>query len=296
MWTQRSSLPVLINDQWFPTASSKIVMTNFVTTRRVSYSIISPTPLGPLATSPLRTPRHPQNQILLRIRLLQKIRLCQPTFRWRHIGELPRRRYHLCKPPHAPPQPPPLKPKAPTHNSDRVLRARRLSLFQEIQLFVRPIGLSTGDGFGGVSGCQLRTPPTRHFRQTVSRVLVYEALPRGIQVSEVHTAQAEGGGIIRDGLGERERFVDVGVLPMGIYVKQLQLRKKEADVAEWVQVVKARPWRISPWFFCIPSIWRLVSTWRFYSLGMRLSWRVRGRGWRLGRMGMWSVRWGSISL
>ena len=108
-------------------------------------------------------------------------------------------------------------------------------------MFVRPIGLSTGDGFGGVSDCQLRTPPTRHFRQTVSRVLVYEALPRGIQVSEVQTAQAEGGGIIRDGLGERERFVDVGVLPMGIDVKQLQLRKKEADVAEWVQVVKARP-------------------------------------------------------
>ena len=81
----------------------------------------------------------------------------------------------------------------------------------------------------------------RHFRQTVSRILAYEALPKGIQVPEVHSAQAEeGGDVVRDGLGERGRFVDVGVFPMGIDVKQLQVRKKEGDVAEWVQVLKQR--------------------------------------------------------
>ena len=80
----------------------------------------------------------------------------------------------------------------------------------------------------------------RHFRQTVSRILAYEALPKGIQVPEVHSAPAEGGDVVRDGLGERGRFVDVGVFPMGIDVKQLQVRKKEADVAEWVQVLKQR--------------------------------------------------------
>ena len=41
-------------------------------------------------------------------------------------------------------------------------------------------------------------------------------------------------------MGERERSVDVGVFPMGIDVKQLRLRKKEADVGEWVQVLKQR--------------------------------------------------------
>ncbi|EDR09311.1 alpha,alpha-trehalose-phosphate synthase [Laccaria bicolor S238N-H82] len=81
----------------------------------------------------------------------------------------------------------------------------------------------------------------RHFRQTVSRILAYEALPKGIQVPEVHSAQADlGSDVVRDGLGERGRFVDVGVFPMGIDVKQLQVRKKEADVAEWVQVLKQR--------------------------------------------------------
>ena len=41
-------------------------------------------------------------------------------------------------------------------------------------------------------------------------------------------------------MGGRGRFVDVGVFPMGIDVKQLRLRKKEADVGEWVQVLKQR--------------------------------------------------------
>ncbi|KAJ7655286.1 alpha,alpha-trehalose-phosphate synthase [Mycena polygramma] len=68
----------------------------------------------------------------------------------------------------------------------------------------------------------------RHFRQTVSRIMAYEALPRGIQVSE-------GSGDAR-----RHRFVDVGVFPMGIDVKQLEEKKREPDVAEWVQVLKQR--------------------------------------------------------
>ncbi|KAJ7275525.1 alpha,alpha-trehalose-phosphate synthase [Mycena haematopus] len=70
----------------------------------------------------------------------------------------------------------------------------------------------------------------RHFRQTVSRIMAYEALPRGIQVSE-----GAGAGEVR-----RMRFVDVGVFPMGIDVKQLEEKKREPDVAEWVQVLKQR--------------------------------------------------------
>jgi trehalose 6-phosphate synthase complex regulatory subunit len=50
----------------------------------------------------------------------------------------------------------------------------------------------------------------RHFRQTVSRILAYEALPKGIQV--------EGG----TGSG---RFVDVGVFPMGIDVSALKEKR-----------------------------------------------------------------------
>ncbi|KAJ7748550.1 alpha,alpha-trehalose-phosphate synthase [Mycena maculata] len=68
----------------------------------------------------------------------------------------------------------------------------------------------------------------RHFRQTVSRIMSYEALPRGIQVSE------------GEGEGRRSRHVDVGVFPMGIDVQQLEEKKREPDVAEWVQVLKQR--------------------------------------------------------
>ncbi|KAJ7480172.1 alpha,alpha-trehalose-phosphate synthase [Mycena galericulata] len=68
----------------------------------------------------------------------------------------------------------------------------------------------------------------RHFRQTVSRIMSYEALPRGIQVSE------------GEGEGRLIRFVDVGVFPMGIDVQQLEEKKREPEVAEWVQVLKQR--------------------------------------------------------
>ncbi|KAJ7225989.1 alpha,alpha-trehalose-phosphate synthase, partial [Mycena pura] len=68
----------------------------------------------------------------------------------------------------------------------------------------------------------------RHFRQTVSRIMSYEALPRGIQLVE--------------GVGERRRsrFVDVGVFPMGIDVQQFEEKRRDPDVAEWVQVLKQR--------------------------------------------------------
>jgi trehalose 6-phosphate synthase complex regulatory subunit len=73
----------------------------------------------------------------------------------------------------------------------------------------------------------------RHFRQTVSRILSFEALPKGIQVSEgeglptaAGSATSAGGEAkVRDGSQERGRFVDVGVFPMGIDVKQLHIRK-----------------------------------------------------------------------
>lgn len=99
----------------------------------------------------------------------------------------------------------------------------------------------------------------RHFRQTVSRILAFEALPKGIRIPEGeegrlvkvdelvrvgslrekaqklkdnHTPEAQlaktivkaGEEDTSNGL-ERERFVDVGSFPMGIDVKRLQERR-----------------------------------------------------------------------
>jgi trehalose 6-phosphate synthase/phosphatase len=50
----------------------------------------------------------------------------------------------------------------------------------------------------------------RHFRQTVSRILALEALPKGIQLE----SGTSGG-----------RFVDVGVFPMGIDVGALKEKR-----------------------------------------------------------------------
>ncbi|KAF9522515.1 alpha,alpha-trehalose-phosphate synthase [Crepidotus variabilis] len=87
----------------------------------------------------------------------------------------------------------------------------------------------------------------RHWRQTVSRIMSYEALPRGIQIPEgdgltVEETQAgeKGSNSVRDGAVERGRFVDVGVFPMGIDVHQLSKKKHEPEVAEWVQVLRQR--------------------------------------------------------
>ncbi|KXN83190.1 hypothetical protein AN958_01704 [Leucoagaricus sp. SymC.cos] len=82
----------------------------------------------------------------------------------------------------------------------------------------------------------------RHFRQTVSRILAFEALPKGIRIPEGEEAEK----IVKAGEEdttkplERERFVDVGSFPMGIDVKRLQERKQELEVAEWVSVLRQR--------------------------------------------------------
>ncbi|THH17685.1 hypothetical protein EW146_g3181 [Bondarzewia mesenterica] len=60
----------------------------------------------------------------------------------------------------------------------------------------------------------------RHFRQTVSRILALETVPKGIQLED--------------------RFVDVAVFPMGIDVKWLTEKKHEPEVAYWVQTLRER--------------------------------------------------------
>ncbi|KAF9490894.1 alpha,alpha-trehalose-phosphate synthase [Pleurotus eryngii] len=68
----------------------------------------------------------------------------------------------------------------------------------------------------------------RHFRQTVSRILSYEALPKGIEIKDGE----EGAG--------RGRFVDVGVFPMGIDVYQVREKMRDPEVSEWIAVLKQR--------------------------------------------------------
>ncbi|KAI0053481.1 glycosyltransferase family 20 protein [Auriscalpium vulgare] len=60
----------------------------------------------------------------------------------------------------------------------------------------------------------------RHFRQTVSRILALETLPKGIQAED--------------------RFVDVAVFPMGIDVHALREKKREPEVAHWVKTLTER--------------------------------------------------------
>ncbi|KAF8508074.1 glycosyltransferase family 20-domain-containing protein [Gautieria morchelliformis] len=61
----------------------------------------------------------------------------------------------------------------------------------------------------------------RHFRQTVSRILSLETVPKGITTRE-------------------GKFVDVAVFPMGIDVSSLNIKRKDPEVAEWVQLLKQR--------------------------------------------------------
>ncbi|KAG6816474.1 hypothetical protein H0H87_005761 [Tephrocybe sp. NHM501043] len=79
----------------------------------------------------------------------------------------------------------------------------------------------------------------RHFRQTVSRILAYEALPKGIQVADGDGAAGEVN-VGADGQRARGRFVDVGVFPMGIDVNQLKEKKAEPEVKEWIQLLSQR--------------------------------------------------------
>lgn len=60
----------------------------------------------------------------------------------------------------------------------------------------------------------------RHFRQTVSRILTLESVPKGIQTES--------------------RFVDVAVFPMGIDVKALNIRRKDPEVTQWVKHLRDR--------------------------------------------------------
>ena len=65
----------------------------------------------------------------------------------------------------------------------------------------------------------------RHFRQTVSRILAYEALPKGIQIiADTENGNSEANNF-RNGKNRNEagmgtasmgRFVDVSAFPMGI--------------------------------------------------------------------------------
>ncbi|RDB18114.1 putative alpha,alpha-trehalose-phosphate synthase [UDP-forming] subunit [Hypsizygus marmoreus] len=82
----------------------------------------------------------------------------------------------------------------------------------------------------------------RHFRQTVSRIMAYEALPKGIQVADGDGAAGEekGKAVDADGKHARGRFVDVGVFPMGIDVWQLKEKKAEPEVKEWIQLLSQR--------------------------------------------------------
>lgn len=64
----------------------------------------------------------------------------------------------------------------------------------------------------------------RHFRQTVHRILAYEALPKGIMVADGDGAAGEDKDG-KDGQKARGRFVDVGVFAMGIDVGQLKQKK-----------------------------------------------------------------------
>ena len=161
-------------------------MTNFVT--RCVFSFISHS----IVTHPIKSSRQvsttqsptPQEPISSTSQPFTSNTFPSTNVCRRHIGELPRRRHRLGKrlPPHAPPQPP-LKPKAATHSavafpSSEIFRC--LSVRQDLLL-----GLLGADLVGFQTANY-----ARHFRQTVSRILAYEALPKGIKVPQVHSAQA----------------------------------------------------------------------------------------------------------
>ncbi|KAH7882668.1 glycosyltransferase family 20 protein [Phlebopus sp. FC_14] len=80
----------------------------------------------------------------------------------------------------------------------------------------------------------------RHFRQTVSRILALEALPKGIQVEAmVGSTSVASNPASKDG-EQKGRFVDVGVFPMGIDVNTLREKKRDPEVTYWVQLLRQR--------------------------------------------------------
>ncbi|PWN42869.1 hypothetical protein IE81DRAFT_323008 [Ceraceosorus guamensis] len=64
----------------------------------------------------------------------------------------------------------------------------------------------------------------RHFRQTVSRILQLEATPKGIQMDS-----SRGGG-----------FVTVSAFPIGIDVRNLNRKRADPEVGEWVAKLRER--------------------------------------------------------
>ncbi|KAI6107708.1 glycosyltransferase family 20 protein [Pisolithus thermaeus] len=88
----------------------------------------------------------------------------------------------------------------------------------------------------------------RHFRQTVSRILAYESLPKGIQVEGPVAPVSTGGEAETEWresaegkkTKEKGRFVDVGVFPMGIDVNSLREKKRHPEVEYWVQLLRQR--------------------------------------------------------
>ncbi|KAI6022070.1 glycosyltransferase family 20-domain-containing protein [Pisolithus marmoratus] len=78
----------------------------------------------------------------------------------------------------------------------------------------------------------------RHFRQTVSRILAYESLPKGIQVEGPVAPVSTGGEAEKEWSESAEgrkgkengRFVDVGVFPMGIDVNSLREKQRYAGM------------------------------------------------------------------
>lgn len=73
----------------------------------------------------------------------------------------------------------------------------------------------------------------RHFRQTVSRIMAYESLPKGIEVPEGEgdvNGRDRVTGKGKDGKETRGRFVDVGVFPMGIDVWALREKRSALEI------------------------------------------------------------------
>ncbi|KAI6022063.1 glycosyltransferase family 20-domain-containing protein [Pisolithus marmoratus] len=88
----------------------------------------------------------------------------------------------------------------------------------------------------------------RHFRQTASRILAYESLPKDIQVEGPVAPVSTGGEAEKEWSDsaegrkgkEKGRFVDVGVFPMGIDVNSLREKKHQPEVQYWAQLLRQR--------------------------------------------------------
>jgi hypothetical protein len=215
------------NDRVCPAASSKMVTTNFgarCACFRFSFHHLAHPMLSRLAMSPLKSPQWPQYQTLLRIPLLQTIRLRQPTFPGCHSKNLPRRPHNLGERllPHAPTLPNLLcsSPKLPRTApigffihvaSSRIFRC--LSVAEDLLLGLLGVDLVVFT----VPDCQLRTPlPTDCFTHIGVRG------PSQGDSSPGGTQRPSGGWLPRP---RRVGFVDDGVFnPMGIDVKEVQLR------------------------------------------------------------------------